>query len=160
MNTGKTWWARRKWLLLTCGSILLVLSGGCVFFRISNLSDVLAYYGMIKTPTPMLKDFALRRFNQGDFMSDLLQRYPESKLDVLEDFQEIRGQSWANSGNRTYFMVLAKDNKLVDARVNGFVNGVPWDFAFFQSTNYDEFFGELERMEKQRIDQYKSQHHQ
>ena len=131
MNTGKRWWARRKWFLPACGSILLMLSGCCLFFRISNLSDVFAYYGMIKTPAPMLKDFALRRLNNGDSLSDLLQLYPMEKVGLLENFQEICEQSWTNSGNGIYFLVLAKNNKLVDARANGLVNGVPWDFAFF-----------------------------
>jgi hypothetical protein len=31
---------------------------------------------------------------------------------------------------------------------------------FFQSTNYDEFFGKLERVEEQRVDQYKKEHPQ
>ena len=95
-------------------------------------------------------------------MADLLQKHPmEMKnLGMLEDFQVISEHFLGNSGQETYFEVLAKNYKLVDARVWGVANDVPWDFAFFQSTNYDVFNGELERVMTQWNDQSKKVHPQ
>ena len=94
----------------------------------------MAYYGMIENPTPMLKDFALRRFDKGDSISDLLQRYPKQEVSKFGRFTMTGDGYRTNSSNYTEFGIIARDDKMIYAAAQGSVNGQHWEFYFFHNT--------------------------
>jgi hypothetical protein len=141
------WLRRRKWLLLCCGAVLLLFVGSCAFLRISNVSDVLAYYGMFRNYHPMVRDLAFRQINRGESLSDLLQRYPTNGPATYGHFSICGGDNlcWRNPSNHTSVEVIARNGKLIFAKAWGSVNGTPWDFTFFHTTNDAEMLHQVDQ---------------
>jgi len=78
-------------------------------------------------------------------MSDLLQHYPTNGATTFGHFSIFYDDYWASPSNHTSFEVFAKDGKLILAVSDGSVNGVPWDFTFFHTTNDAEMLREFDR---------------
>ena len=87
-------------------------------------------------------------------MSDVLQRYPKKGASAFGHFSLLGDNYWADPSNHTSFEVFARDGKLMLAIADGSVNGVPWDFTFFHSTNDAEMLRQFDR----EADQYVKQH--
>lgn len=147
---------KRKWFLICGVCILVACICCCAFFRLSSLSDVVAYYGMAKNHDPIMRDFALRNFDKGDLMSNISQKYPTRNIFEFGRFSMLRDYYRGDPSNRTSLQVFAKDGKLVRADAQGEVNGVPWDYVFFRSTNDTEMYDELKRV----FERYSEQWHQ
>lgn len=156
------WLRSRKWFLLCCGTVLFVFVGCCAFLRISNMSDVLAFYGMFRNYHPILRDLAFRRFSKGDSMSDLLQRYPTNGPATYGHFSTFGGDnlSWKNPGNHTSVFVLAMDDRLIYAQAWGSVKDVPWEFVFFHTTNDSEILRQVDQEAERTFEAQDSKHFQ
>ena len=78
-------------------------------------------------------------------MLDLLRAYPTNGATTFDHFSIFYDDYWASPSNHTSFEVFAKDGKLILAVSDGSVNGAPWDFTFFHTTNDTEMLREFDR---------------
>ena len=78
-------------------------------------------------------------------MSDLLQRYPKKEGMEFVHFSILNDFYRADPSNHTSVEVIAKDGKMILAVADGSVNGVPWDFTFFHTTNDAEMLRQFDR---------------
>ena len=102
---------------------------------------------MFRNYHPMLRDLAFRHFTEGDSVSDMLQHYPTNGPATYGHYSIFGGDNLCrkNPSNHTSIEVIARDGKLIFATAWGLVQGTPWEFIFFHTTNDAEMLRQVDR---------------
>jgi hypothetical protein len=124
-------WNDKRARRIACAAISLVLLalGACAFFRVSGPADIEAYRGMAAECHPIWKQFALRRFSEGDSAAELFRRFPPNykeefgRYGVYSYYQNDDGIPFTSLG------VVTRDGRLLNAETAS----CTWRFTFFQT---------------------------
>lgn len=128
---------RLKKVALIAGSILTVLVllvvSACWFFGIRSRKDIVGYREMLRSNFhPVWKDLALRRFEKGDDLNDLIRKHPTPwREDYNASYTVLRYGKTPLSGGP---IIASKDGKLIYA----IIGNDCWEFTFFDTPAEEE----------------------
>jgi hypothetical protein len=127
MNPHATFWSKRSRRFLLAGVIASALVGTCAFCRIRRPQDLQAYLGMASECHPVWKQFAFRRFGEGDSALELIRRFPPTHRQEFGQYGIYRYSASPESLDFTSLTVVARDGKLLGAAAGS----CTWRFEFF-----------------------------